>query len=223
MRGPTRKGGEGLKDKLLAGMARQLGHPRGLPGRVVTAMLNRSNRGPVSAAVDALEPAPGQAVADVGFGGGVGLPLLLDRVGPAGRVYGIDISRLAVDLARRRHRRAVAHGRMVLYEAPMSQLPVADAVLDGIITVNTVYFVPELGQSFAELARVLSPTGRLVVGVADPDAMARMPVTATGFELRPVAAVEAALAGAGLPVADRRHISRGDVRFHLLIAQRAAG
>lgn len=210
----------GVKDRFLAGLARQLGHPHGLAGRYVTAMLNRANRGPVRAAVDALGPEPGQVVADVGFGGGLGLPLLLDRVGPGGRVYGIDISRLAVDLARRRHRTAVRGGRLVLHEAPMGRLPLADAALDGVITVNTIYFVPDLGASFAELARVLSPTGRLVVGFADPEAMARMPVTATGFRLRPVADVEAALAAAGIPVVDRRHISRGESTFHLFVAAR---
>lgn len=208
----------GVRKRLYAGLARQLGHPRGLAGRFVATRLNRSNRVPVTAAVDSLGPASGQVVADIGFGGGLGLALLLDRVGPAGKVYGFDISRLAVNLAKRRNEDAVTGGRLVLHEAPMGQLPLADGSLDGIITVNTIYFVADLRQSFTELARALSPTGRLVVGLADPGTMARMPVTKAGFRLRPVAEVEAALAHAGLSVVDHDQLTRGDATFHLLVA-----
>jgi ubiquinone/menaquinone biosynthesis C-methylase UbiE len=88
---------------LLAGLARQLRHPHGGAGRFVGSMLNRANRTTVMAAVDAVAPAPGQVAADIGFGGGLSLPALLDRVGPTGRVHGLDISHLMVERARRRH------------------------------------------------------------------------------------------------------------------------
>ena len=208
----------GLKDRLLAPLAGQLGHPRGLVGRYVTSMLNRTNQVPITAAIDALAPAPGQVVADVGFGGGLGLDLLLDVVGGAGKVYGFDISRVAVEQTGRRRRKAVADGRLVVREASMEQLPLGDGALDGLITVNTIYFIPELRPAFAELARVLSSTGRLVVGLGDPDAMARMPVTASGFRLRPVTEVETALAEAGFRVVNHRRLNRGDLVFHLLVA-----
>jgi len=53
-------------------------------GRLVGMMLNRSNRGTIAQAIDALELQPGAVAADLGFGGGVGLALLLERVGPNG-------------------------------------------------------------------------------------------------------------------------------------------
>jgi len=180
-------------------------------------MLNRANRATVAAAVDALAPAPGQVVADLGFGGGLGLALLLDRVGPAGRVHGVDISRVMLDRARRRHRRAVNDGRLVLHEAPMAHVPIADASVDAAMTVNTVYFVED--DVFAELARMLSPTGRLVLGLGDPDAMSREPVTVHGFRLRRVAEVRAALAAVGVTVVDHRRVGDGPDAFHLLVAQ----
>lgn len=119
-------------------------------------MLNRANRASVTAAVEALALAPGRVAADVGFGGGLSLDLLLDQVGPAGRVYGFDISRVMLDRARRQHRRAIADGRLVLHEASMIDLPLADASVDAAMTVNTIYFLPD--ETFAELARMLSPT-----------------------------------------------------------------
>jgi ubiquinone/menaquinone biosynthesis C-methylase UbiE len=180
-------------------------------------MLNRANRATVTAAVEALALAPGQVAADIGFGGGLSLALLLDRVGPAGRVHGLEISRVMLDRARRRHRRPVADRRLILREASMTDLPLADASVDAAMTVNTIYFVPD--EAFGELARVLSPAGRLVLGFADPTAMAREPVTAHGFRIRPVAEVEAALTAAGLTLLDHRRVGSGPDAFHLLIAQ----
>jgi len=205
---------------LLAGLAGQLRHPHGVAGRVMGSMLNRANRAAVAAAVEAIAPTPGQVMADIGFGGGLGLALLLDRVGTTGRVHGVDISRPMLDQVRRRHRHAVANRRLVLHEASMTDLPLAEASIDAAMTVNTIYFVPD--DAFAELARILSPTGRLVLGLGDPDAMRRDPVTAHAFRLRSLAEVQTALTVAGLALADHRRVGDGPDAFHLLVALPAA-
>jgi len=77
----------GVRARMHAGLARQLRHPAGLAGHLVGLMMNRRNRRTITAAVDALAPSEGAVVADIGFGGGVGVELLLDRVGAAGRVH----------------------------------------------------------------------------------------------------------------------------------------
>jgi arsenite methyltransferase len=206
---------------MLAGLAGQLRRPHGLAGRFMGSMLDRANRAAVTAAVDALAPGPGQVVADIGFGGGLGLALLLDRVGPTGRVHGLDISGTMLARARRRHRRAVADGRLVLHEASMTDLPLVDASVEAAMTVNTIYFVPD--DVFAEFARVLAPSGRLVIGLGDPDAMARAPVTVHGFRIRPVVQVQAALTAAGLALTDHRRVGHSADAFHLLLARPTAG
>jgi ubiquinone/menaquinone biosynthesis C-methylase UbiE len=180
-------------------------------------MLNRTNRAAVTAAVEALAIAPGQVAADIGFGGGLSLALLLDRVGAGGRVHGLDISRAMLTRAQRRYRRAVTDRRLALHQASMTDLPLADASLDAAMTVNTIYFVPD--EAFTELARTLSPTGRLVLGLGDPTAMLREPVTAHGFRVRPLAEVQSTLATAGLTLVAHRRVGSGPDAFHLLVAQ----
>jgi arsenite methyltransferase len=183
-------------------------------------MLNHGNRATVTAAVEALTLAQGEVAADIGFGGGLSLALLLDQVGPTGRVHGLDISHVMLNRARRQYRRSVADGRLMLHEASMTDLPLADASVDAAMTVNTIYFVPD--ETFAELARLLSSTGRLVLGFGDPTAMARDPLTAHGFRLRPVAEIEVALTAAGLTLVEHRRVGAGADAFHLLVAQPAA-
>ncbi len=69
----------------------QLGHPQGWFAPMIAGFMNRSNAGQNHHAVEALEVASDHTVLDAGFGGGVGLRLLLDRV-TEGRVAGLDPS-----------------------------------------------------------------------------------------------------------------------------------
>jgi SAM-dependent methyltransferase len=198
-------------------LSRQLAHPRGLGGRFVATMLNRANRTAVTRAVAALEPTPGDTLADLGFGGGLGLDSLLDAVGPSGHVVGVDVSRTAIDRAARRHRHQVANDRLALHLASMTQLPLEDDALDGAISVNTIYLIEELDRALAELGRVTKPAGRIVIGLGDPDAMARMPVTRHGFRLRPVAEVLGVAREAGLTFDQHLRAGEGEDAMHQLV------
>ncbi|MEV5652216.1 methyltransferase domain-containing protein [Nocardia sp. NPDC052254] len=207
-----------LVSRAMATVSAQLGNPHGLLGKGVARMLNRTNRFAIDAAIDSAEVRPGQAVADIGFGGGVGLSVLLRRVGPDGTVHGVEISPDMAARARSRFAREIGTGQLRVLEGGLTELPLADASLDAAITVNTVYFVDELDRVCAELARVLRPAGRVVIGIGDPEAMARMPFTANGFRLRPVAGVSAALERAGLAV-EHRVVDRRPIPAHLVIGR----
>jgi SAM-dependent methyltransferase len=208
----------GARDRLTAGLARQLGRPEGLPGRLVGRMLDRGNRAVVSAAVEATEARPGQTVADLGFGGGLGLRLLLDRVAPTGHVHGVELSATMLHAAERRHRSALTQGRLTLQLGTLGDLPLDDRSLDALVTVNTLYFVADLPAAFGELARVLRGSGRAVVGVGDPTAMAALPVTRHGFRLRAVDDLVRGLQDAGLTVVRHGRVGQGQRAFHLLVA-----
>lgn len=207
----------GVRDTVMAGIAKQLGHPTGLRGRLVGAALNRANRQLVRSAAHALTPLEASSVADVGFGGGAGLQFLLDTAGRSGRVHGVEVSETMLSQAARRFRRDIATGRLSLHSGSLTQLPFADGTLHGAITVNTIYFVADLETAFREFARVMDSRGRLVIGLADPDEMAGLPFTAHGFRLRPVADVIDMLCGTGFTVEHRRTNESANAP-HLLIA-----
>ncbi|MEU8895192.1 class I SAM-dependent methyltransferase [Nocardia sp. NPDC048505] len=202
----------GLRAKVLSALAGQLGNPHGVLGRGVALILNRGNRALIEAAVGA---ATGDTVADIGFGGGVGLELLLARPGV---VHGVEISPDMLARARTTFARDIAAGRLLLSEGSLTKLPCADASLDAAITVNTIYFVADLDAACAELTRAVRPGGAVVIGIGDPDAMAKMPFTPYGFTLRPVDEVRAALERAGCTVRHEQLPGR-PIPAHLLVAE----
>lgn len=202
-------------------LSRQLGAPRGILGRLVAKRLNKSNRPAIAAAVEALGLTGGETVADIGFGGGIGLELLLARVGGTGRVDGVEPSPDMIALARSAHSAHISSGRLQLHQATMQTLPFADRQLDAWISLNTAYFIDDLKPAAHELLRVLAPGGRGVLGIADPEWLAAQPFARSGFVVRPVDEVVDTLEGSGFDVVTKA-LGRGAAPYILLVCRPVA-
>jgi SAM-dependent methyltransferase len=125
-----------------------------------------------------------------------------------------------VNQASGRFKSDVASGRLHLHTGSITQLPLEGGSLQGAITINTIYFITELDRAFSELARVVAPAGRVVVGIGDPGMMRRIPTTPFGFTIRPVDEVIAVAKSAGLAIQDHRRVGQGDDASHLLVFTR---
>jgi ubiquinone/menaquinone biosynthesis C-methylase UbiE len=205
-----------VRGRIDAKIARQLGHPAGFAGRLVAKRLNRRNRRTIEGAVEALSSGPGAVIADVGFGGGIGLRLLLDRPGAA-TVHGVDVSSAMIEQARAGFAEDLAAGRLYIHHGSITALPLPASSLDGLITINTIYFIDDLEQAFRELARTVRASGRAVIGIGDPDAMKKMSFTDHGFRVRPIADIETVLNRAGLTLIEHRRVGEGRIPAHLLV------
>src|SRR3954468_17317480 len=99
----------------------QLARPHGALGHLVASALNRGNRDMNLHVLGALDVAPGERVLELGFGGGVGLALLLAHE-PSARLSGIDLSK---EMLRRCQRRF--GDRAALVEGTVDAMPFGDA------------------------------------------------------------------------------------------------
>lgn len=151
--------------KLRRRLSDQLSRPSGRAGRVVATLMNRGNRGLNQQAITLLDVHPGTRVLDLGFGGGLTFPALLDA---GASVVGVDRAPDMVEAAAARHR---ADDRVNVHVGDVNALPLADAAVDRVLTVNTVYFWPHLDAALREVHRVLAPDGRLVIGIRDGSVM----------------------------------------------------
>lgn len=133
----------------------------GVAGALVGRLMARMNAPAESEAVDRLGPAPDARVLVIGFGPGVGIARLLERV-PAGSVVGIDPSAAMVAQAARRNRAAVAEGRVILQRATLALADLEPASFDGAVAVNTWQLCEPFGDHVAIMRSALKPGGRFV-------------------------------------------------------------
>jgi arsenite methyltransferase len=175
-------------------IARQLSRPKGFFGRIMGRLMNRHNAKLNAYAVRQLDLTPSDRILEIGFGGGVTLPSL---IAGAAFVGGVDRSREMVRRAKARFSEAVLAGRAIFREGNVEELPFEVSSFGKVCTVNTVYFWSSLDAGFAEIHRVLSPGGRVVVGFLPKERMDRMGMPTDIFTSRAPADVVAALTKAG--------------------------
>ncbi|MEU8802133.1 methyltransferase domain-containing protein [Spirillospora sp. NPDC048819] len=120
----------------------------------------RSNRQRNRWAASLLNVGPTDRVLEIGFGPGIAIAELARQ---AGRVYGIDHSKLMMRQAARRNAAAVRADRVRLMHTSVDDLPSFDHPLDAILAVNSVGFWPDPVGRLRQLRRALRPGGRIAL------------------------------------------------------------
>ena len=199
-------------------IARQSRRPSGLLGRVVTAIMERQTVAANDAAVERLDPRPGERVLEIGFGPGRSLDRVLERIG-TGVLWGIDLSPLMVRSAEREYRARGLEDRPALACADAAGLPFPERSFDAVYTIHTIYFWDDPESVLREVHEVLVPGGRLVAGFHDHEE-ARGSFPEAVYEFRDGRAVMGALETAGFVDADLQRPLRGDPGLAIVGARR---
>lgn len=105
---------------------------------------------------------PGETVLDLGSGAGFDAFLAAARVGPTGRVIGVD---LTPEMIAKAQENAAAGGttNVEFRLGDIEALPVDDASIDLVISNCVLNLVPDKPKAFREIARVLKPGGRVAI------------------------------------------------------------
>ena len=109
---------------------------------------------------------PGEVVLDLGAGGGFDCFIAGPKVGPTGRVIGVDMTPEMLAKARRgieSYRRATGFDNVEFRLGEIEHLPLADQSVDVVISNCVLNLSPDKPQVWREIARVLKPGGRVAV------------------------------------------------------------
>jgi ubiquinone/menaquinone biosynthesis C-methylase UbiE len=159
-----------------------------------------------------IEPAAGDRVLDVACGAGA----LVIQVAPlVERAVGVDLSHGMLEIARSRLRAAEDSPlrNVEFLQGPSDAMPFADGSFTAVVCTTALHHFPDPQRSIDEIARVLDPGGRVVIGdmcrdalttkIADP-LFRRFEEGHVGLQRK--RDIETMLTRAGLRVTSSRHV-----------------
>jgi len=128
----------------------------GLPAQALEASLGCGN--PTALA----ELRSGEVVLDLGSGGGIDVLLSAKRVGPTGKVFGLDMTDEMLALARENQAKAGV-SNVEFLKGEIERIPLPDQSVDVIISNCVINLSGDKERVLAEAFRVLRPGGRFAV------------------------------------------------------------
>jgi ubiquinone/menaquinone biosynthesis C-methylase UbiE len=181
-----------------------------------------------SKALAELQPAADDRVLDVACGAGA---LVIEVAPRVERAVGVDLADGMLEIARSRLRAAEDDhplANVEFLQGPSDALPFADGSFTAVVCTTALHHFPDAQRSINEMARVLEPGGRVVIGdmcrdalttkVADP-LLRRFEKGHVGLQRK--RDIEAMLTSAGLDLTSSRHVWL--LLYALVAAKRRGG
>lgn len=104
----------------------------------------------------------GDHVLDIGSGSGTDVLIAVRRVGPRGKVYGLDMTQ-AMRAKLRRNADEMGADNVTLLSGNAEDIPLPDASVNVVTSNGVLNLVPDKALAFAEIFRVLRPGARVQI------------------------------------------------------------
>lgn len=136
--------------------------PEGEKGKEIVENMNKNHYEVTGWGLQMVHIEDDSQVIDLGCGGGKTVQRLAIHT-PEGKVFGLDYSEDCVDWANELNHEAVEEGRVVIIRGDVDKTPFDDGNFDVATAVETIYFWPDMVQSFREVFRILKSGGQFLI------------------------------------------------------------
>jgi len=147
----------------------QTRNPSGLFGRVVMSkVFDLGNAALNSFMKQQLEPEENDHVLEIGFGTGKLLNEIAKLINK-GLIEGIDISETMVKIAKRKNKKFISQGKIIIKHGDFEKESYDDNSFTKICSVNTIYFWSEPNLIIRKIFNILKPGGKLIFAFEDKE------------------------------------------------------
>lgn len=135
--------------------------PHGEEGIETIQNMNENHREISEFAFECINVGKNDKILDIGCGGGVNIEKFLKLTSE--NVNGLDYSEVSVAESIKRNKTAVDCGRCEVIQADVSTMPIEDESYDLASAFETIYFWPEIEETFKEVSRIIKPNGQFMI------------------------------------------------------------
>lgn len=129
-------------------------------GKIMVKGMNKGHEKLATWARTFLDIKEDDSVIDLGCGGGRNVQYFLTK---AKYVYGIDYSKMSVQVSSDLNRKEIEAGRCKIFEGDVSEIPFENESLNIVTAFETIYFWKDLEKVFKEIHRVLVKGGIFLI------------------------------------------------------------
>ena len=193
--------------------------PSGPFGRFVMSIIfDQGNITVNTLMMDALDIQESDRILEIGFGTGKFLKQAA-RLLDTGCIEGIDFSSTMVKMAKRRNKKNIALGKVVIRQGDFEEDAYEDAGYDKVCSANTIYFWSHPDDVVRKIFRILKPGGRVVLTFEDAGQLEERQLDAGIFRIYRTREIEDMLRRNGFSgKIDSITRERKSQKFHCVVA-----
>lgn len=132
--------------------------PHGEEGIETIKNMNENHREISEFAFECIKFDSNAKILDIGCGGGVNIENFLKLTD--NDVDGLDYSEVSVAESLKRNK---SSGRCRVFHANVADMPIDDETYDLVSAFETIYFWPEIEETFKEVSRIIKPNGQFMI------------------------------------------------------------
>lgn len=135
--------------------------PHGEEGIQTIKNMNENHKDISKFAFECVNVGENDMILDIGCGGGVNIEKFLKLT--KNNVDGLDYSGISVAESIKRNKKAVEDKRCQLIQADVSNMPIEDETYDLVSAFETIYFWPDIKNTFKEVSRIIKENGQFMI------------------------------------------------------------